>query len=59
MRPTSILWFERLYLAAFALSLTGRDPFVYLGSWSQWSNTRGLPVAVGLTPSGAISPQLT
>ena len=31
----------------------GVDARVYPGSWSQWSRTRGRPVAVGPTPGDA------
>lgn len=41
---------------ALAGALAGVDIAVYPGSWSQWSNTRGRPVAVGPTPSGAVEP---
>jgi thiosulfate/3-mercaptopyruvate sulfurtransferase len=37
---------------ALALSLAGFEPALYPGSWSQWSNTSGRPVAVGSNPSG-------
>jgi thiosulfate/3-mercaptopyruvate sulfurtransferase len=32
---------------ALALTLAGFEPAVYPGSWSQWSNTPGRPVATG------------
>jgi thiosulfate/3-mercaptopyruvate sulfurtransferase len=35
---------------ALALTLAGFTPRLYPGSWSQWSNTPGRPVAVGPTP---------
>lgn len=35
---------------AFALRLAGIDAALYPGSWSQWSNTPGRPVATGPTP---------
>jgi thiosulfate/3-mercaptopyruvate sulfurtransferase len=35
---------------ALALTLAGFAPELYPGSWSQWSNTPGRPVAVGPTP---------
>ncbi len=37
---------------ALALSEAGIDPLVFTGSWSQWSNTPGRPIAVGATPAG-------
>jgi thiosulfate/3-mercaptopyruvate sulfurtransferase len=36
--------------AALAGALAGIDVAVYPGSWSQWSNTEGMPVATGPTP---------
>lgn len=41
---------------ALAGAIAGIDVTVFPGSWSQWSNTRGRPVATGSTPSGAVSP---
>lgn len=41
---------------ALAGALAGVDVAVYAGSWSQWSNTRGRPVATGPTPSGRVEP---
>ncbi|GAA1465618.1 sulfurtransferase [Microbacterium thalassium] len=41
---------------ALAGALAGLDIAVYPGSWSQWSNTRGRPVATGPTPSGRVEP---
>jgi thiosulfate/3-mercaptopyruvate sulfurtransferase len=37
---------------ALALTLAGFDPALYPGSWSQWSNIPGRPIAVGPTPAG-------
>ncbi|MWB99617.1 sulfurtransferase, partial [Agromyces seonyuensis] len=37
----------------FALALAGFDAALYPGSWSQWSNHPGLPVATGAEP-GAV-----
>lgn len=34
----------------FALALAGYDGVLYPGSWSQWSNHPGLPVATGAAP---------
>lgn len=39
---------------ALALAEVGIDAKVYSGSWSQWSNTPGRPVAVGATPDGDV-----
>lgn len=39
--------------SALALAQAGIDARVYPGSWSQWSRTRGRPVAVGPTPGDA------
>lgn len=41
--------------AALALSEAGIEPLVFTGSWSQWSNTVGRPVAVGAAPAGVTS----
>ena len=40
---------------ALALEHAGIQARVYPGSWSQWSNTRGRPVAVGILPSGRLT----
>lgn len=40
---------------ALALAHAGIDAVVYPGSWSQWSNTRGRPVAAGILPSGNLT----
>lgn len=40
--------------AALALAHVGIRASVYPGSWSQWSNTRGQRVAVGILPSGRL-----
>ncbi|MDP3952436.1 sulfurtransferase [Microbacterium sp.] len=40
---------------ALALELSGIRALVYPGSWSQWSNTRGQPVAVGILPEGRLT----
>jgi thiosulfate/3-mercaptopyruvate sulfurtransferase len=37
---------------AVALTLAGFTPALYPGSWSQWSNLPGRPVATGDAPSG-------
>lgn len=37
---------------ALAGRLSGLDVTVYPGSWSQWSNTPGRPVATGSSPAG-------
>ncbi len=39
---------------ALAGALAGIDVAVYPGSWSQWSNTRGRPVATGPLPTGRV-----
>lgn len=39
---------------ALALIEAGIEPRVFSGSWSQWSNTPGRPVAVGATPRGQL-----
>ena len=36
--------------AALALTLAGLRPALYPGSWSQWSNTAGRPIATGDEP---------
>ncbi|MGL3151629.1 sulfurtransferase [Microbacterium sp. A82] len=41
--------------SALALEHAGIRARVYVGSWSQWSNTRGRPVAIGILPSGRLS----
>ncbi len=38
---------------ALAGAVAGLDVTVFPGSWSQWSNTPGRPVATGPTPGGA------
>lgn len=40
---------------ALALEHSGIHALVYPGSWSQWSNTRGQPVAVGILPEGRLT----
>jgi len=40
---------------ALALEQSGIRALVYPGSWSQWSNTRGQPVAVGILPEGRLT----
>ncbi|GAA5207783.1 sulfurtransferase [Microbacterium kyungheense] len=37
--------------AVFAAELAGRELALYPGSWSQWSNTPGRPVATGAAPA--------
>lgn len=37
---------------ALAGALAGIDITLYAGSWSQWSNTPGAPIATGPTPGG-------
>lgn len=37
---------------ALALTIAGFTPALYPGSWSQWSNTPGRPVATGESPRG-------
>lgn len=37
--------------SALAFAEAGIDTRVYTGAWSQWSRTRGRPVAVGRTPA--------
>ena len=39
-----------------ALALAGIDAALYPGSWSQWSNEAGRPVAVGAEPGGPVGP---
>jgi len=41
--------------STLALAHAGIHARVYVGSWSQWSNTRGKPVAVGILPSGRLT----
>jgi thiosulfate/3-mercaptopyruvate sulfurtransferase len=41
---------------AVALTLAGFTPALYPGSWSQWSNLPGRPVATGDNPGGASGP---
>lgn len=41
--------------SALALEHAGIRALVYPGSWSQWSNTRGRSVAVGILPSGRLT----
>lgn len=41
---------------ALAGALAGIEIEVFPGSWSQWSNTGGRPVAVGPTPAGSVRP---
>lgn len=41
--------------SALALEHAGIRARVYAGSWSQWSNTRGRSVAVGILPSGRVT----
>ncbi|KDA05020.1 thiosulfate sulfurtransferase [Microbacterium sp. CH12i] len=41
--------------SALALAHTGIRARVYPGSWSQWANTRGRRVAVGILPSGRLT----
>lgn len=40
---------------ALALEQSGIRALVYAGSWSEWSNNRGRPVAVGILPSGRLT----
>lgn len=39
---------------ALALAEIGIDALVYPGSWSEWANTRGRPIAVGILPRGRL-----
>jgi len=39
---------------ALAGEIAGIDITVYPGSWSQWSNSRGRPVATGVTPESDV-----
>ena len=39
---------------ALAGAIAGIDVVVYPGSWSQWSNSRGRPVATGATPANQV-----
>jgi len=41
--------------AAFAAELAGLELALYPGSWSQWSNTPGRPVATGAAPAEVTS----
>jgi len=41
---------------ALAGAIAGIDVAVFPGSWSQWSNTRGLPIATGPTPARVVTP---
>lgn len=41
--------------SALALEHAGIRARVYVGSWSQWSNTRGKPVALGILPAGRLT----
>jgi len=40
---------------ALALEQAGIPARVYTGSWSQWANTRGRPVAEGILPAGRLT----
>ena len=40
---------------ALAGAIVGIDVTVYPGSWSQWSNSRGRPVATGATPANEVA----
>lgn len=40
---------------ALAGAVAGIDVAVFPGSWSQWSNTPGSPIATGPTPTGELS----
>lgn len=40
---------------ALALAEIGVDALVYPGSWSEWANTRGRPIALGILPSGRLA----
>ncbi|GAB3601637.1 sulfurtransferase [Microbacterium tumbae] len=40
---------------ALALEQSGIRAYVYTGSWSEWSNNRGRPVAVGILPNGRLT----
>ncbi|MGW8482023.1 sulfurtransferase [Microbacterium sp. NPDC055903] len=40
---------------ALALEQSGIRAHVYTGSWSEWSNRRGRPVAVGILPNGRLT----
>jgi thiosulfate/3-mercaptopyruvate sulfurtransferase len=41
---------------ALAGAIAGIDVTVYPGSWSQWSNSRGRPVATGASPANEVVP---
>jgi len=41
--------------SALALAHVGIRARVYPGSWSQWANTRGQPIAVGILPAGHVT----
>lgn len=40
---------------ALALAEIGVEALVYPGSWSEWANTRGRPIALGILPSGRLA----
>ncbi len=40
---------------ALALEHAGFGGRIYPGSWSQWANTRGRPVALGILPAGRLT----
>jgi thiosulfate/3-mercaptopyruvate sulfurtransferase len=41
--------------SVLALTQVGIDALVYAGSWSEWSHHRGMPVAMGILPSGRLT----